>query len=264
MVVDGMAVISDTVPVDRVGGFAVTPLVLGVGTAVSVVALSIVFWLLVEAWNGRLSWRSLRWVIAVDMVGWTVWMLVVAVIRPQLDGVPIAVAAALAGFAAVLLCVTPRMLGLTLGRTLVIAGVFTAAVFSPVAIALFSLDGGVLGSGLATLDLGGALPVLVTSGAGSAAILLLARRVSPPEQPVEESAPRASATALAGLALVTWLLWLLWLVGMESAIDEATPRILVSGVAAPLASLAVWMIAQRAVHATTTMSGAVGGLVCGL
>jgi ammonium transporter, Amt family len=195
----------------------------------------------------------------VDSVAWAVWILVAVIIRPQLDGVPIAVVGAMAGLAAVLLCTTPRMLGLSTALTVALGAVFTATVFSPVAIALFSLEDGLLGAGLATLDLAGALPVLVAAGGGSVAILLLARRRGP--TPAPESAP---ARVLIPLVLIVWVLWVVWMVGLESAVDEATSRIVVSGVVAPIASLAVWLIAQRAVHAKTTIVGVVGGLVCGM
>lgn len=236
-----------------------TPLALAIATTVALGLLTVSGSVLADAWADRLGWASTVNSLAIAAVAWAVWLVVAAIMDPQLTGAPVAVLAAMSGLAALFVWVAARSRGLTFPRGLILSAVFTGVIFSPVAISLFSVDDGLLGARLATLDLAGALPTLIAAGGASAAILVLARRPSGEgEYPVSRSA------VLIPVALVSWALWIVWMIGLEAAIDQATPRIIVSGIVAPLASLAVWLVVQRAVRAKTTVVGAVGGLFCGL
>lgn len=236
-----------------------TPLVLGVATTMAIAVLAVLCSLLLDAWTGRIGVTSIVPALSVMAVAAVIWLAAVAVVRPELTGVPIAVAAAMAGLGAVLVSATSRMVGLPAWRGLLFAALYTVTVFAPVAISLFSLGDGFLGADLAALDLAGALPVLIAAGGGSAAILVLSRRTAGPEAYVS-----AGPVVLLPILFAIWVFWVAWMVGLESAIDEATPRIVVSGVVAPIAAAVVWLIVQRALHAHTTVVGLVGGLFCGM
>lgn len=236
-----------------------TPLVLGVVTTIAITVLAMLCSLLLDAWIGRVEVTSIVTALSVMAVAAVIWLVATAALRPELTDVPVAVAAAMAGLGAVLVSATSRMGGLPFWRGLIFAALYTAVVFTPVAISLFSLGDGLLGAELAALDLAGALPVLIAAGGGSAAILVLARRTAGPEAYVS-----AGPLILLPILLAIWVLWVAWMVGLESAIDDATPRIVASGIVAPIAAAVVWLIVQRALHARTTVVGLVGGLFCGM
>lgn len=240
------------------------PLVLDVSpltaaASIGIVALGLALPVLVDAWWGTVTARSAMLSLGVEALGVAVWLIVIGFTQPEVDERLILPTAALAGLAAVLVTVPVRLQGCQPVVTAAYAGAWTLAVYTPVAIALFSSTEGFLGATLATLDLAGALPVLVASGAGGAAILLLERRNSP-----TLGRGPSRAMAVLGTFVAVWPLWLLWLVGLELALDEVTGRIILNGVIAPVASAIAWLVVQRVRHARTTPAAAVGGLLCGL
>ena len=231
-------------------------LTFGAALAIAVVGLAVTA--LIDAWQGSTGLRSLTVSLAASAIGWAAWAGWLALARPELDPLLTLPVTALGGLAAVLASIPVRLLGHGPAVSLAFAALWSALVFGPVAIALFSLEGGVLGAFLVTVDLAGALPTLVAAGGGGAAVLLAGRRHADP--------PRDAARPwlLLGLFAIVWALWTVWLVGMELAVDELTWRIIINTLLAPPASAAAWLVVQRAQHAKTTPTAAVGGLLCGL
>jgi ammonia channel protein AmtB len=138
---------------------------------------------------------------------------------------------------------------------------WTTLVFSPIAIVvLFPTSVGIpLTAG--PLDLGGALPVQVAVGAGALVVLTVARRWAVEDR--SHVRPRSWLMLCCGL--VIWAGWLLGFVGLELEVDSViTPRIIVNSIIAPLCAVIGWLIGQRIVSATTSASGAVAGLFCGV
>lgn len=225
--------------------------------AIAIVGLGPAVTALVDAWQGAAGIRSLAAGAAHSVAGWLGWLAFAGLVRPDIDprlGLPLT---ALGGVGAVLAATPARLLGRGARSTLAFAAAWTALVFGPVAVALFSAEG-VLSAELATVDLAGALPVLVAGGSGGLAVLVLERRR------IERSVGSAPGRVLLGIFGGVWLLWLLWLVGMELAIDEITGLIIANTLMTPVASAAAWLVVQRIQHAKTTPSAAVAGLFCGL
>ncbi len=228
-------------------------------TILGLLALGVALSVMIESWIGSAGSRTIVVSLAVTGVAWATWLGMTLLLRPDLSGQNPVVVAALAGVAAVLAVTSARVLDVGLPRLLVFTTLWVAAVFTPVSISLFSLNDGMLGSTLATLDLAGALPVLVTAGTTGIVLLALTRTAVQPAY-----LPRRRGWVGMVTILIVWLLWLVWMAGLESAVDSVTPRILLSGVLAPLASLGSWLIVQRVRHATTTAQGVAAGLFCGL
>ncbi|HEX4444042.1 MAG TPA: hypothetical protein VHZ81_10765 [Galbitalea sp.] len=138
---------------------------------------------------------------------------------------------------------------------------WTALVFSPIAIVvLFPTSVGIpLAAG--PLDLGGALPVQVAVGAGALVVLTVARGWAVEDR----SHVRPRSLLLLGCGIVIWAGWLLGFIGLELEIDSViTPRIILNSIIAPLCAVVGWLIGQRIVTATTSATGAVAGLFCGV
>lgn len=228
-------------------------------TAVGLLTLGIALSVMIESFLGTVSARSVLVSLAVTAVAWGAWLMVAALLQPDLGGQSTPVVAALAGVGAVLAVASSRMPRIGLARLLVFSTLWVVAGFTPVAVSLFSLRSGFLGNTLATLDLAGALPVLVTAGATGIVLSALDRRST---RPTGVPSPRRQL----GITMlpVVWALWLVWMVGLEGAIDSVTPGILLSGVLAPIASLAAWLVVQRVRRADTTMEGVAAGIFCGL
>ena len=217
---------------------------------------------LVGAWRGDGGPATTRLAASVTAVGTAVASLVLLVTGLLATGSALdprlgLLVAALGGLFAVLATVAVHELAGGTARVLAFAGLSTAAVYVPVAIAVLSTSDGVLGATLATLDLGGALPVLVAAGSVGAAVLVAERR-----SPRTSDAPPRRAVIPAFAAV--WVLWIVWLVAAELAIDPLTPGIVVNALVAPPASAVVWLIVQRVRHARTSAVGLVGGLFTGL
>jgi ammonia channel protein AmtB len=171
---------------------------------------------------------------------------------------PTAALAAVAGFLASLTVrdTTSRAL-----PTALFSLIWTALVFSPIAIVvLFPASVGIpITAG--PLDLGGALPVQVAVGAGALVVLTFARRWAVEDR--SHSRPRTWPLLVSGL--VTWAGWLLGFVGLELTVDSVvTPRIVENTLIAPVFAVVGWLIAQRIASATTTASGAVAGIFSGV
>ncbi len=171
---------------------------------------------------------------------------------------PTAALAAVAGFLASLTVrdTTSR----PLPAALFSAG-WTALVFVPVAIVvLFPASIGIPPTA-GPLDLGGALPVQVAVGAGALVVLTVARRWAVEDR--SHVRPRSWPLVISGL--VTWAGWLLGFVGLELTVDSVvTPRIVTNSLIAPLLGMVGYLIVQRILSATTTVTAAVAGLFRGL
>ncbi len=212
---------------------------------------------LTDAWQGAAGIRSLAAGATHSVAGWLGWLALAGMLRPDIDPLLVLPLTTLSGVAAVLAATPARLLGRGARSTLAYAALWSALVYGPVAVALFSTEG-FLAAELATVDLAGALPVLVAGGCGGLAVLVLER------SRVERRRGRNAGRVLPGIFAGVWALWLLWLVGMELAIDEITGLIIANTLITPVASAAAWLVVQRIQHARTTPSAAVGGLLCGL
>lgn len=165
---------------------------------------------------------------------------------------------ALAGLAAYLATLGVRERSGSIVVSAIFAIAWSVAVFVPATGAVFGSGGALAELGFFPLDHGGALVALVAPASAAVAILVLERKhiVSPTDvQP-------PSVVIWGSLAL--WVVWTLWLVGAELAIDEATSRILVNSVLAPVFGVIGWLIVQRIHHDTVTVGAAATGLVSGL
>jgi Amt family ammonium transporter len=138
---------------------------------------------------------------------------------------------------------------------------WTALVFSPIAIlVLFPTSIGIpITAG--PLDLGGALPVQVAVGSGALVVLTVARGWAV----ADRSHVRPRSWLLLVCGLVIWAGWILGFIGLELQLDSVvTPRIILNSIIAPLCAVVGWTIGQRIASATTSASGAVAGLFCGV
>ena len=189
-----------------------------------------------------------------------IWLVVAACV-PQVVSSPLwlpaAALAAVAGF----LCSLPiRDLTPRTGPAVVYAFVWVLAIYVPAAlIVLFPREVGIAAAGSA-IDLGGALPVHVTVGASALVVAVFTRK----RPNVARTRSRPAARALLLWGVVLWVGWTVGLAGLELAIDDVTPRILLNCLLAPLASLGGWLLIQRMRLHSTSVDGAVTGLVCGL
>ncbi|WP_165064021.1 ammonium transporter [Marisediminicola senii] len=233
--------------------------VLTAAGTIAIAALGLALGVLFDAVWGRRSIHLALLAGAIESaVGWVSWLLVVVVAGPSLDATLIVPIGALAGIASVVVCTVPRSNGYAPGITAAFGAAWTVLVFSPVAVALFSVDHGVLATSLRTLDLGGVLPVLVAAGSAVAVSLVVGRRDRAPRLP-------APSAALIGTVIpVVWLLWAVWLVSIELVLGEATLRILLNTLVAPPAAAIAWIVVQRIRTATTSAGGIASGVVCGL
>jgi Amt family ammonium transporter len=138
--------------------------------------------------------------------------------------------------------------------------VWTAIVFTPIAlVVLFPASVGISPTA-GPLDLGGALPVHVAVGSGALVILTVARRWTV----VDHSHVRPRSWSLLTAGLVIWAGWILGLVGLELEVDDVTPHIVTNVIVAPVLAIIGWLIVQRIRSATTTTIGAIAGLLSGL
>lgn len=138
---------------------------------------------------------------------------------------------------------------------------WTVLVFSPIAILVLYPTSVGIPVTAGPLDLGGALPVQVAVGAGALVVLTVARGWAVEDR----SHTRPRPWLLLGCGLVIWAGWILGFVGLELQVDSVvTPRIILNSIIAPLCAVVGWMIGQRIISATTSASGAVAGLFCGV
>ncbi|MBC7723198.1 MAG: ammonium transporter [Burkholderiaceae bacterium] len=162
-------------------------------------------------------------------------------------------ATALAGLGAAL----AARITLASGRrlSLVFATLWVLVVFSPVALAVFQIDSAPLG----VVDLAGVLPVAVGVGA-ACTVVLVARRGSP----VPAVPSRLAARFPPWFPPAAWALCVVWFVGMELAVDSATPVIVSNAVLGPATSALIWVILQRMLRGRGIPHGPALGMLCGL
>ncbi|HEY4153177.1 MAG TPA: hypothetical protein VGM38_07620 [Pseudolysinimonas sp.] len=137
--------------------------------------------------------------------------------------------------------------------------VWGGIVFPLAALVPLWLTAGCAGTDCELEDFGGALPLLVSSGA----FVVLAWL---PAGVIERADPDPHDNRRAMLALlVFWLAFVVWLAQLEGAIDEFTPRIALAAVVGPVSSALVWLLVDRArnVHRPVVRS-LVLGLVAGI
>jgi Amt family ammonium transporter len=204
---------------------------------------------------------SIRVTVAVSAISLALWVVISAFI-PDAWGSPLeyptAALAAVSGFLASLTVrdTTSRPL-----PAIFFAVGWTVFVFSPVAlVVLFPVSVGIpIAAG--PLDLGGALPVQVAVGASALVVLTVARGWAIESR--VHARPRNWLLLLC--ALIVWAGWLVGFVGLELEVDSViTPRIIVNTVIAPLCAVIGWLVGQRVVTASNSVSGGVGGLLCGI
>ena len=85
-------------------------------------------------------------------------------------------------------------------------------------------------------DFGGALALLISSGALALLAWLPAGVATVPER------PRSTWQAIGGPVSLLWVGFIFWIAPLEGAIDEYVPRIIVAAVLAPIAGALAWLI----------------------
>lgn len=228
-------------------------LVCVIALCVVLAALAIVYTRMLPA----VGWaRSLLESGATAVVGAVVWLVLAPVVASDALGSLYLPVAALAGVAAFLASLAVRATGAGLVVVLVFALLWSVVVFVPVAIMSFWALGPL---GLDPVDHGGSLPVNVAPGAAALGVLLAAG----------SRAPRLRSASLPfawGVVAVIALTagWLAWLAGAELAFDDVTPSILVNGLVGGVGGIAGWLVVQRILHQSTTISAVAAGLMSGL
>lgn len=169
---------------------------------------------------------------------------------------PIASLSALAGF----ICSLP-VRDVTSSRTAVLLYSlgWVLVVFLPLGLVVFPPHLGI-DPALLPIDMGGALAVHVAVGA-SAMALLLAGRGFPLSG---RGHPLPSAGLVVASAILIPLFWTVAMVGLELAIDDATPLIVAGNILAALAAAVGWMVVERIHRKASSPSGVLAGLLCGL
>ncbi len=231
-------------------------MLLGLLSAAAVLAVGMMLALLAA----RLVGIATRWVDSV--LALATGMLVAAVVwLTGITAIPAAFAApviALGGLFAVVVTLHQRETGGARVATVVFAAVMTALVFTPLVTVVFALWYDPFATGIGYLDLGSALPVEVAAGAAVLAIALLDRRLA------LSAAVPVAAWRLLWPALVLLAGWLAWLCGLELAIDQLTPVILLNTLLMPAAAIAAWAAVERARHRRNSVRGLVYGMLAGL
>lgn len=213
-----------------------------------------------EFLDGSRPWASAVSTTAVTATCAGTWMALGGLMPDVASSALFIPTAALAGLAGFLATLTVRDTLLGILPAVIFAVLWTAIVFTPVALLTFFPDS--VGSDTATAptDHGGAILAHLTAGSALWAILLAERHHSREDR----SHVRPRSWLLLVCAAGMWVLWTGSLVGLELAFDVDTPRILVNSLIGPLTGLVAWVIVQRIMTARTTASGAAAGLVCGL
>ena len=205
--------------------------------------------------------RSIALTVLISAGSLLIWLLIsffIPGVRASSLEYPTAALAAVAGFLSSLTVrdTTSRALPAALFSL-----VWTALVFSPIAIVVLFPSSVGIPITAGPLDLGGALPVQVAVGAGALVVLTFARRWAVEDR--SHVRPRPWPLLLSGL--VTWAGWLLGFIGLELTVDSViTPRIIENTLIAPVFAVVGWLIAQRIASATTTATGAVAGMFSGV
>ena len=143
-------------------------------------------------------------------------------------------------------------------KRLVVAGAATALVFLPVASAVFATVFDAFGTRLGVIDLGGALPTLVSGGAVAVGTALVRR----PPDTVRSS--RAGGWSTVVPSVLVWFAGVGWVVGLELAADDMVPIIVVSALVIPAVAAVAASVVERLRFRRTTASGIVTGLLAGV
>lgn len=143
---------------------------------------------------------------------------------------------------------------------LVYSSAWSLCVFVPVALVVIFPHHLDLVAAFGILDLGGALPVHVAAGASVLALLLVKGRYPRSSRPHVLPGKRR----LVASGIILWVGWAVGLAGLELAFDDLTPLIVANSVLAPLAGVFGWTLIERIRTNTSTPSGLMGGLLCGL
>ncbi len=230
------------------------PVVVAISTlavAIVVVALAIMYGRMLPAQPWA---RSVLVSLGAAATGVVAWLAVSPLLAPPGPlYVPIGL---LGGAAALLATIVVRSFGASAFVTLVFGFAWSALAFVPAALLSFGL---IHPLGLHPIDHGGSLAVNVAAGAAALGVILAGG----------PSAPRLRTIVLPrGLGVVSVVAlavgWLAWLVGAESAVDGATPGILVNGIVGAIGGIAGWLVVQRILHQVTTLYAVAAGLVSGL
>lgn len=143
-------------------------------------------------------------------------------------------------------------------RRLVLAAAATALVFLPVASTVFGRPFDPFGTQLGVIDLGGALPTLVSGGAVALGVALSRRR------PAVALPPPIRGWTMLIPAILAWIAGVGWLVGLELAADDMVPIIVVSALVTPAVAAVAASVVERLRFRRTSASGIVTGLLAGM
>jgi Amt family ammonium transporter len=149
---------------------------------------------------------------------------------------------------------------------------WTALVFVPAATFVFYPE--TLGFTISSSvwDLGGAVPVHVACGVAFLALLRVrdrrVRRESAHDLVPTEGGTLPVGSGRPGLVVaavtVLWACWITALLGLDMAIDSATPPIIRNGLLIPIASMAGWTLIERVRLRRTSLHGLSAALIAGL
>jgi len=147
----------------------------------------------------------------------------------------------------------------SLMRQIIFVLVLTAVVFVPVVSTVLTLWWDPFATGLGYLDYGVSVPIVVAAASATLGSLTVARKAIP-------ASPRPIRLGWSALWLVggIWLAMLAWLVGLELAVDEVTPLILVNTLSMPPAAVATSALVERVRHRRNSIAGVVYGALGGL
>ena len=143
----------------------------------------------------------------------------------------------------------------SLMRQIMLVLVLTGVVFVPVVSTVLTLWWDPFATGLGYLDYGVSVPIVVAAASATLGSLVVARV---PAAPIRLG---WGALLLIGGA---WAAMLAWLVGLELAVDEVTPLILVNTLSMPPAAVATSALVERVRHRRNSIAGVVYGALGGL
>ena len=143
-------------------------------------------------------------------------------------------------------------------KRVVVAVVATAVVFLPVASTVFGATFDPFGTQLGVIDLGGALPALVGSGAVAVGTALVRRA------PASVRPARATGGKTLARAIFAWAAAVGWMVGLELAADDMVPIIVASALLIPAVAAVAASVVERLRFRRTTPDGVVTGLLAGI
>ncbi|WP_432536165.1 ammonium transporter [Kineococcus arenarius] len=181
--------------------------------------------------------------------------------------------ALVAAFQALFACITVALLAggvadrMRFGSWLVLAGLWAALVYFPVAHWVFafdSADGSVLGgwiaNDLAAVDFAGGTAVHVNAGIGAlAVVLVLGKRLSWPRTPRPHNLP----TTLLGAGIL-WFGWFGFNGGSALSAGNSAAVVVLTTFCASCSGLLGWLLVERVRDGHATTLGAVSGIIAGL